>query len=82
MDQIFDPTEYKDTPLYTVDIDFDDASIEWRMNKIRRNGGSFEYKCKHQSLNEEDYCRNKPVCEGYCSYHYNIYMYRQYRKFM
>ena len=30
--------------IYDVDIDFDEASKEWRKNKISLGGGLFQYK--------------------------------------
>ena len=30
--------------LYKINIDFDEASKEWRKNKIHMGGGNFKYK--------------------------------------
>lgn len=36
--------EPKKTSSYEVDIDFDEASREWRKNKIARKNGMFTYR--------------------------------------
>lgn len=36
-----------------VDIDFDEASNEWRKNKINRGKGSFIYKCTYIHKNNK-----------------------------
>lgn len=33
--------------MYTVNINFDESSIEWRKNKKYIGNGCFIYKCKH-----------------------------------
>jgi len=53
---------------YTVDIDFDTASKEWRANKKSKGYGYFIYrclqitkkgkKCKREACPGTDYCQN------------------------
>jgi hypothetical protein len=38
-------TKKTSSPLYDVDIDFDDASKEWRKNKKSLKHGNFKYCC-------------------------------------
>ena len=54
----------KENPLYTVDINFDEASSEWHLNK-RRKGHEYIYICLETIKSE----KNK-VCGKKC-YQYN-----------
>jgi hypothetical protein len=55
------------TPLYEVNIDFDEASRAWKANKKSIGNGSYKYvccgitktgnKCNRQSLDFVDYCK-------------------------
>lgn len=38
-------TMYETSSLYTVDIDFDNASKAWRQNKKQDGQGQFKYVC-------------------------------------
>jgi hypothetical protein len=52
------------------DINFDEASRVWRLNKKHLGNGMFCYKCKHYSVRKGKYCENK-LSNGsvYCKYH-------------
>ena len=62
-----DTIEPKDTPLYEVNIDFDEASKAWKANKKSIGNGSYKYiccsitktgnKCNRQSLDFVHYCK-------------------------
>ena len=59
--------ENKKTDLYTVEINFDEASEAWRANKKCIGNGHYKYiclqktktgnQCKRESLNFCDYCK-------------------------
>lgn len=49
----------KDTPPYTVEIDFDGASMEWRKGKKAIEGGAFQYICGAITQGG-DLCKNQP----------------------
>lgn len=53
-----------------VKIDFDEASREWRKNKIRGPNGTFEYRCEHLVGKTQQYCRKAAIpCSDYCRRH-------------
>jgi hypothetical protein len=54
--------------MYTININFDEASIEWRKNKKYIGSGYFIYKCNHLKKNGS-YCKNKIYQNGFCKYH-------------
>jgi hypothetical protein len=59
--------ENKKTDLYTVEINFDEASEAWRANKKCMGNGHYKYiciqktksgnQCKRESLKFCDYCK-------------------------
>jgi len=56
--------------MYQVDIDFDDASKEWRMNKVDLGGGNYRYRCAHFSTKKQQFCKNRLVFKSpYCRFH-------------
>ena len=58
--------------LYTVDIDFDEASKAWKLNKISIGNGSYKYICKHLSKTNKICARKCLQNEEYCSVHLKI----------
>jgi len=60
-------TKSNNSPLYEVNIDFDEASSAWRANKKQVNNGTFKYiccgltktgnKCLRQPLQNTEYCK-------------------------
>lgn len=57
--------------MYKVEIDFDQASKEWRKNKKYLGNGIFEYKCLYIS-GENKNCKNKIYRNNIlklCKYH-------------
>lgn len=56
--------------MLPVDIDFDDASKEWRKNKVSIGNGSFRYRCAHFIIKTQQYCKNKPnYSSSFCRFH-------------
>jgi hypothetical protein len=50
-------------------INFDDASIEWRKNKYHKGNGYFKYLCQHGQP-DEILCNKKPYYNNkYCKQH-------------
>jgi hypothetical protein len=55
-------------PLYEVNIDFDDASLCWKANKISIGNGTYKYVCAKKGIRGniciskclpgEEYCRS------------------------
>lgn len=54
-----------DTPLYEVNIDFDEASEEWRRNKKQLSNGTFAYVCGIPTKNGKP-CKR---CESHRRFH-------------
>lgn len=53
-----------------VNIDFDEATREWRRNKIRGPNGTFEYRCEHLVVKTQQYCRKVSLLgSNYCRRH-------------
>jgi hypothetical protein len=58
-------------PLLKVDINFHEASKEWRKNKHYEGSGRFSYICG-QPTKAGSPCQNKPMDkEHYCRHHLN-----------
>ena len=53
---------------YEVNIDFDEASKEWRKNKLLDKNGNFYYVCGTICKNGKK-CRNKTACGKKCHKH-------------
>jgi len=60
-------------PLYnTNDIDFEESSRLWRLNKIKSDGGMFYYKCSNQHCNRK--ALNDPDAKDFfCKWHGGFY---------
>lgn len=54
--------------MYKVEIDFDEASREWRKNKIELEYGQFRYCCS-QVTKKGEKCKNKIIKNGTCRIH-------------
>jgi len=54
-----------DTPLYDVNIDFDEASVEWRRNKKQLTNCTFAYVCGMSTKNGKP-CQR---CESHRRFH-------------
>jgi hypothetical protein len=55
--------------MFKVEIDFDEASREWRRNKIELDYGQFRYCCS-QLTKKGEKCRNKIVQNDLCHLHF------------
>lgn len=63
--------------ILSVDIDFDDASTQWRSNKRSIGNGSFQYICRKTlssgSVNKPGRTCNRQACmySSFCKIHKN-----------
>jgi hypothetical protein len=57
------------TPLYEVNIDFDEASEAWRANKKCLKNGMYAYICGKIMLNGNSCSRNRATGGDYCKMH-------------
>ena len=58
-------TIYEKSALYTVDIDFDNASKAWRQNKKQEGQGQFKYVCA--AVKKDGSMCNKNPCKTHQS---------------
>ena len=63
------PTEIPSLQLYEVDIDFDDASAAWRMNKKSTGGGCYKYICEAKTQLGNNCLREPMIGCAYCKTH-------------
>jgi hypothetical protein len=64
------PTSIIDSPqIYEVDIDFDDASAAWRMNKKSTGGGCYKYICEAKTQLGNNCLREPMLGCTYCKTH-------------
>lgn len=62
-------TKYEKCSLYNVEIDFDEASKEWRSNKRSIGNGCYKYLCNYK-CKTGDKCKREPKQgNDYCSTH-------------
>ena len=54
--------------MYKVEIDFEEASREWRKNKIELGNGEFRYCCS-QLTKKGEKCKNKILKDNLCRIH-------------
>lgn len=54
--------------MYSVNINFDEASQEWLKNKKRIGQGMYKYKCIGITKKNKP-CFNSAECNGYCKLH-------------
>lgn len=62
-------TSYNKNPLYAVNIDFDDASEEWRANKKTLSNGMFKYICGCPTKSGSKCMRPPKTDHKYCATH-------------
>jgi hypothetical protein len=55
--------------LFTVDINFDEASEAWRSNKKSTGNGCYKYICLAKTKMGKPCCRLSLVGEDYCKLH-------------
>ena len=51
--KIIDKLEIKNTEQYEIDINFDDAHLEWTKNKIKGKNGTYKYKNVYNKRNRK-----------------------------
>ena len=51
--KIIDKLEIKKTEQYEIDINFDDAHLEWTKNKIKGKNGTYKYKNVYNKRNRK-----------------------------
>jgi hypothetical protein len=67
-------TNYENSVLYEVNINFDHASNIWRENKRYVGNGSYKYVCIKKDKNN-NFCKNKClVGEEYCKTHFKMHI--------
>jgi hypothetical protein len=66
-------TNYENSALFEVKIDFDEASEAWKANKRSIGNGSYRYLCSKKSKNN-NYCITKCLPgEIYCKTHLKMF---------
>ena len=61
--------EMNQNPPYTVEIDFDEASAAWKLNKKSQGNGTYTYKCM-ATTKQGNSCNRKPLNEcNFCKLH-------------
>ena len=63
------PTEIPSLQIYEVNIDFDDASAAWRMNKKSTGGGCYKYICEAKTQLGKNCLREPMIGCAYCKTH-------------
>jgi hypothetical protein len=63
------PTEIPSLQIYEVNIDFDDASAAWRMNKKSTGGGCYKYICEAKTQLGNNCLREPMIGCAYCKTH-------------
>jgi hypothetical protein len=62
---------YLNTPFPKVEIDFDEASNAWKLNKKYVGNGCYKYKCIKMTKNGKA-CKNESLYNcNYCRFHIN-----------
>lgn len=64
--------------MLPVEIDFDEASREWRKNKIYLGCGDFRYCCSEPTKKREK-CKNRIVKDNLCHVHLKMTKKKHYR---
>lgn len=56
-------------PLYSVDIDFDEASRMWKLNKRSKGNGCYDYVCQGITKKNKNCIRKCLMGSQYCNLH-------------
>ena len=62
-------TRYNNSAIYKVDIDFDEASREWKLNKKSTGNGCYKYICCIKTKSGNQCKREIPIGYEYCKIH-------------
>ena len=66
-------TNYENSALFEVNIDFDEASEAWKANKRSTGNGCYKYVCSKKNKNNK-YCSSKCLPgENYCKTHLKMF---------
>lgn len=66
-------TNYENSAIYEVSINFDEASEAWKANKRLIGNGSYKYVCSKKGKNN-NYCIAKCLPgEDYCRTHFKMF---------
>ena len=60
---------YENCSLYKIEIDFDEASKEWKTNKRSIGNGCYKYLCSHVCKTGNKCKREPKQGEDFCSTH-------------
>ena len=69
INHLITPTVIDSPQIYEVDIDFDDASAAWRMNKKSTGGGCYKYICEAKTQLGNNCLREPMLGCTYCKTH-------------
>ena len=69
INHLLTPTVIDSPQIYEVDIDFDDASAAWRMNKKSTGGGCYKYICEAKTQLGNNCLREPMLGCTYCKTH-------------
>ena len=59
--------------LFKVEIDFHEASYEWKKNKLSIGNGSYKYLCKKRGKNNNICIKKCLHGEDYCCIHFKMF---------
>lgn len=62
-------TRYKNSAKYTVEINFDGASAEWKANKKSTSNGCYKYICCQKTKSGNNCKRESLMGSNYCNIH-------------
>jgi hypothetical protein len=66
-------TNYENSALFEVNIDFDEASTAWKANKQSTGNGCYKYVCSKKNKNNKC-CSSKCLPgENYCKTHLKMF---------
>ncbi len=66
-------TEYENSALFEVNIDFDEASTAWKANKQSTGNGFYKYVCSKKNKNNKYCSSNCLPGENYCRTHLKLF---------
>jgi hypothetical protein len=62
-------TTYEKNALFEVNIDFDNASADWKENKKSIGNGQYKYICTKKNKNNKNCGRNCELNKEFCKIH-------------
>lgn len=64
-------TKYKNSAKYAVEIDFEEASVEWKANKKSTGNGCYKYICSNKTKSGKECKRESLIGYDLCQIHNN-----------